>query len=69
MPQETKEYLSATEIDYLHQEWEATVYDRAEEVDIQEMYTWEGVALGWMLRAGIPLEQAKELLLSDRWKH
>jgi hypothetical protein len=68
---ETKEeeWLSGLEIDALHAEWLETVHNRWEEVDPDASYTWEGLALGWMLGSGIPLTQAHHLLLGDRWRY
>ena len=42
--------------------WKMQVYDNSAEIDPNDEYTWRGVALGWALGQGMPLDQAQEFV-------
>lgn len=42
--------------------WQLQVWDQSSEIDPDDEFVWRGVALGWAIGQGMPLDQAKEFV-------
>jgi len=43
------------------QRWKDEVYDKCEEVDPNDQFVWQGVAIGFLLGCGFSIEEARKL--------
>lgn len=63
--------MTKRELQKIQDRWHAEVYDKAEAVDPHDDYTWDGLLLGFLLGAGVPLQQADDIVVgapTNGWK-
>ena len=55
--------MTANQLQKIQDRWDKEVYDRCVEVDPGGNFNWEGVLLGFLLGAGVELEEAQEIAI------
>lgn len=55
--------MTDEELQEIKDRWHKEVWDRSAKVDTGRRFNWEGVLLGFLLGAGMPLTQADEIAI------
>ena len=53
--------MNDEKLEHVKRRWMREIYDRPEDVDRDSSYVWEGLLLGFLLGAGVPLNQSLEI--------
>ena len=53
----------------LQKRWKDEVYDKADEVDVEGLFVWKGLLLGFLLGAGVPLDLANRWINAREFKY
>lgn len=63
--------MTKRELQAIQDRWHTEVYNAANLVDPGDDYTWDGLLLGFLLGADVPLQQAQDIVLEapgNGWK-
>ena len=55
--------MNAKQLKAIQERWQSEVFDKPDDIDSEGRYVWEGVLLGFLLGAGVPLEQAENIAI------